>query len=68
MAMTLRIPEELNAKIEELARTRHTSKHALLIEAAERFVSSETKTACVLTLADELLDQYADVMKRLEDA
>lgn len=68
MAMTVRIPEELDAKLEAIARARHTSKHAVIIEAAERFASTETKTSRVLTLADEIIDRYADVMKRLEDA
>ncbi|MEJ1089204.1 ribbon-helix-helix protein, CopG family [Microbacterium sp. Mu-80] len=68
MAMTVRLPEELDAKLEAIARSRHMSKHAVLIEAAERFASTEAKTARVLTLADEITERYADVMKRLEDA
>lgn len=68
MAMTVRIPAELDAKLEEIARARHISKHAVLIEAAERFVSNEAKTARVLTLADEVAERYAKVITRLEDA
>ncbi|OJU39021.1 MAG: hypothetical protein BGN97_12725 [Microbacterium sp. 69-10] len=68
MAMTVRLPEDLDAKIEEIAHARHTSKHAVLIEAAERFANSESKTARVLMIADGIVERYADVMKRLEDA
>ncbi|MBN8424956.1 hypothetical protein JF531_10530 [Microbacterium esteraromaticum] len=68
MAMTVRIPPELDVKLEEIARARHMSKHAVLIEATERFVNSESKTTRVMTLADGIIDRYADVMKRLEDA
>ncbi|WP_433675617.1 ribbon-helix-helix protein, CopG family [Microbacterium gorillae] len=68
MAMTVRLPEDLDAKLTEIARERHTSKHALLIEAAERFASTESKTARVLRLADDIGERYADVIERLADA
>lgn len=68
MAMTVRLPEELDAQLEQIARARHTSKHAILIEAATRFANSETKTDRVLSIADEVAARYADTLKRLEDA
>ena len=68
MAMTLRLPEELDARLEAIARDRHTSKHAVLIEAATRFADTESKTARVLTAIDEIAEQYAETMTRLEDA
>ncbi|MEJ1922809.1 ribbon-helix-helix domain-containing protein [Microbacterium sp. KHB019] len=66
--MNVRLPEDLDARLEAIARARHTSKHAVLIEAAERFVSSESKTSRVLDLVDEIGERYADTIKRLEDA
>lgn len=68
MAMTLRLPEELDAKLEAIARARHTSKHAVLIEAAERFTATESKTTRVLAAIDEIGEHYSDAIKRLEDA
>lgn len=68
MAMTVRLPAELDAKLEEVARARHSSKHAVLIEAAERFVNTESKTDRVLQIIDEISEQYADAIQRLEDA
>lgn len=68
MAMTVRLPEELDAQLEQIARERHTSKHAILIEAATRFANSETKTDRVLSIADEVAERYADTLRRLEDA
>ena len=68
MAMTLRLPEDLDRKLDALAAERHTSKHALLIEAANRFVRSNAKTERVLSAIDEIADEYADTIKRLEDA
>src|SRR5690606_9181653 len=35
MAMNVRLPEELDQRLGELAARRHTSKHALLIQAAD---------------------------------
>ncbi|AXL13492.1 ribbon-helix-helix protein, CopG family [Microbacterium foliorum] len=68
MAMTVRLPEELDAQLEEIARARHISKHAVLIEAATRFANSESKTERVLSIADEVGERYADALTRLEDA
>jgi len=68
MAMTVRLPAELDAKLEQIAASRHTSKHAVLIEAADRFVTDEFKTAMVLAAADRITEQYADAIQRLEDA
>lgn len=68
MAMTVRLPEELDARLDEIARSRHTSKHAILIEAATRFANTETKTERVLSIADEVAARYADTLTRLEDA
>ncbi|WP_336644659.1 ribbon-helix-helix protein, CopG family [Microbacterium sp. USHLN186] len=68
MAMNLRLPAELDAKIEELAARRRTSKHAVIVEAAARFAESESKTDRVLRIADGITERYADVLKRLEDA
>lgn len=68
MAMTVRLPEELDRQLEEIARARHTSKHAILIEAATRFASSESKTERVLRIADEITERYAETITRLEDA
>ncbi|KAA9108425.1 CopG family ribbon-helix-helix protein [Microbacterium rhizomatis] len=68
MAMTLRLPPELDAQLDALAASRHTSKHALLIEAADRFVSGQSKTDRVLSAVDEVGDRYSDALTRLEDA
>ncbi|MGO3148268.1 MAG: ribbon-helix-helix protein, CopG family [Leucobacter sp.] len=68
MAMTLRIPEELDAKLERLAVARHMSKHAVILEAAEKLVSEELKTALVISEADRVMEQYAKTIRRLEDA
>ena len=68
MAMTVRLPPELDAKLERIAAARHTSKHAMLLEAAERLVAEEIKTDMVLEAAERVGEQYAEAIQRLEDA
>lgn len=68
MAMTVRLPAELDARLEKLAAERHTSKHALLIEGASRLVDSEQKIANASAIATGVRDRYADLLQRLEDA
>lgn len=68
MAMTLRLPEDLDRQLEQIADSRHTSKHALIIEATARFAAQNSKTDRVLAAIDEIGIEYADVITRLEDA
>ncbi|KAA0962162.1 MULTISPECIES: ribbon-helix-helix protein, CopG family [Microbacterium] len=68
MAMTVRLPEELDAQLNALAERRHTSKHALLIEAADRFLREEVTTEQAVTIARDVADRYSELMKKLEDA
>lgn len=68
MAMTVRLPAELDAQLEAIARARHISKHAVIIEAAARFANSESKTDRVLSIGEDIAERYAETLKRLEDA
>ncbi|WP_188435173.1 ribbon-helix-helix protein, CopG family [Microbacterium murale] len=68
MAMTVRLPEETDAQLSELAARRHTSKHALLIEAANRFLREEVTTDQAVTIALGVADRYSELLKKLEDA
>lgn len=68
MAMTVRLPEELDAQLEELASRRHTSKHALIVEATAQLVSSESGVERATRTAMGIRTRYADLLRRLEDA
>jgi len=68
MAMTVRLPEDLDAQLGALAERRHTSKHALLIEAADRFLREEVTTEEAVSIALNVADRYSGLLKRLEDA
>ncbi|MFT4213209.1 MAG: ribbon-helix-helix protein, CopG family [Microbacterium sp.] len=68
MAMTLRLPEDLDRRLEELARARGTSKHALVVEGTRMLVDVETKTDVVIEIASGVRSRYAELLKKLEDA
>jgi predicted transcriptional regulator len=68
MAMTLRFPTELDEQLQQLADDQHTSKHALVIRAVEEHIMRELKTKRVLESIDETSRDYAELMRRLEDA
>lgn len=68
MAMTVRLPDELDAQLGELAARRHTSKHALLIEATDRFLREEVTTEQAVSIARGVADRYSELLEKLEDA
>ena len=68
MAMTVRIPAELDAQLQKMADARHTSKHALVVQAVEDSVTRDSRTRLVLESVDETSRDYAEAIKRLEDA
>jgi predicted transcriptional regulator len=68
MAMTIRLPAELDAQLQGIADARHTSKHSLVLHAVGQLVSQETKTERVLASAERTIMRDADVLARLADA
>lgn len=68
MAMTVRLPDDLDNQLEQIARERHVSKHAVILEATARFVASEAKTAKVVSAVDDITERYAEALDRLRDA
>ncbi|WP_229503413.1 CopG family ribbon-helix-helix protein [Nesterenkonia sedimenti] len=68
MAMTLRLPEELDKKIEEIAERRHISKHALIAQSVEQFVREDEERRQVDEAFDYAFERYGKVIERLADA
>ena len=68
MAMTLRLPEDTDQRLEKLAAEKNTSKHALLIEATNAYLSAQDEQHRVDRAVDRVYDQYGKVMDRLADA
>lgn len=68
MAITVRIPDELDARLEEVARQQHTSKSALLLQGATWVVDRFDRRAEVDAGLDFVLTHDAELLTRLEDA
>jgi predicted transcriptional regulator len=66
--MTLRFPTELDAALQKLADARHTSKHALVLQALEDYVINQTKSDQVMASVERTLARDAELLTRLEDA
>ena len=68
MAMTVRFSTELDEQLQKIADARHTSKHALVLQAVEVLVKTETKTDRVMASVERTLIRDAELLARLEDA
>ena len=68
MAMTVRFSPELDKQLQEIADARHTSKHALVLQAVEGLVRTETVEGRVMASVDRTLRRDAELLTRLEDA
>ncbi|MDQ6754872.1 MAG: hypothetical protein M3017_16110 [Actinomycetota bacterium] len=66
--MNLRLPEELNRKLEQLAAEEHTSKSALLLRGAELVLQRHGRSREITAGLDFVMSHDAELLKRLEDA
>ena len=68
MAMTLRLPDDLDRQLEELATAQHSSKQAVVLRAIESHIARELRLNQVIESLDETSRDYAELITRLEDA
>lgn len=68
MALNVRIPEELNRQLDELAAREHVSKHALILQGAELVVRRQARREEIDHGIDFVLSHDAELMTRLSDA
>lgn len=68
MAMTLRLPEELDRALDTIAEAEHMSKHALILSGLEQLARERIEKAILRADFDRLRREEAEVLKRLEDA
>lgn len=68
MAMNLRVPEELDRRLERLALEQHTSKSALLLQGAELVLQRHGRGRDIEEGLDFVMSHDAELLKRLEDA
>ncbi len=67
MAMTLRLPEELDRALDEIADVEHVSKHALVLQGVQLLIARRGRAA-VNEAVDFVLSHDAELLRRLEDA
>lgn len=66
--MNLRIPEDLDARLEAIAEAEHTSKSALLLQGAQLIVERNARRSAVAASLEFVRTHDAALLKRLEDA
>ncbi|WP_188677902.1 ribbon-helix-helix protein, CopG family [Subtercola lobariae] len=66
--MTVRLPQELDRQLDELAAREHMSKHALLLQGAELVVRARSRREDINRGMDFVLQHDAELLRRLEDA
>ncbi|TFC77622.1 ribbon-helix-helix protein, CopG family [Cryobacterium sp. TMS1-20-1] len=66
--MNVRIPEELDRQLEELAAAQHVSKHALLLQGATLIVDRYSRRDEIESGLQFVLSHDAELLQRLEDA
>ncbi len=68
MAMNLRVPEDLDRRLEQLAAEEHTSKSALLLRGAELVLQRHARRREISEGLDFVMSHDAELLTRLEDA
>lgn len=68
MAMNLRVPEDLDRRLDELAAEEHTSKSALLLQGAELVLQRHGRSRDISAGLDFVMSHDAELLTRLEDA
>ncbi len=66
--MTLRLPEELDRELDQLAADRHMSKNALVVEAARQFVARSRREELIERGFQFALSHDREALERLADA
>lgn len=68
MVMSLRVPEDLDRRLEQLAVEEHTSKSALLLQGAELVLQRHHRSRDISAGMDFVMSHDGELLKRLEDA
>ncbi|MDD7835941.1 MULTISPECIES: ribbon-helix-helix protein, CopG family [Paenarthrobacter] len=68
MAINLRVPEDLDRRLEKLAAEKHTTKSALLLQGAELVLQRHASRREIAEGLDFVMSHDAELLIRLEDA
>lgn len=65
MAMTLRLDDELDAKLTTVAEHKRLSKQQVVVQALVEYVAADAHRATVLALAEKAAADYPETLRRL---
>ncbi|MGH3660814.1 MAG: hypothetical protein ACRDT1_15260 [Micromonosporaceae bacterium] len=65
MAMTLRLPEEIDRAARELAAQEHRSLHGFIVNAVDEYIRRHGMDVVVDQIGANLVERYADALDRL---
>jgi Uncharacterized protein encoded in hypervariable junctions of pilus gene clusters len=68
MAMTLRLSDELNARIDTRAKQAGMSKNQLIVQAVEEHLERTENRAALRATVQKVLQRDAELLERLADA
>ena len=68
MAINLRVPEDLDRRLDELAAEEHTSKSALILQGAELVLQRHHRSRDISAGLDFVMSHDSELLTRLEDA
>lgn len=68
MAITVRIPDDLDAALEHVAHREHVSKHALLLQGARMVVDRASRRDDIEAGLAHVMSHDAALLERLADA
>lgn len=68
MALTLRLPEDLDHQLADLAEREHLSKHSLIVESVRRMLEEREHRAMVEEGLAYALEHDAKTLERLADS
>ncbi|MGH3727904.1 MAG: hypothetical protein ACRDTU_04025 [Micromonosporaceae bacterium] len=65
MAMTLRLPEDIDRAARELAAREHRSLHGFVVNAVDEYIRRHGMDVVVDQIGANLAERYADALDRL---
>lgn len=68
MAMNLRLPDDLDARLDELARTTNESKSSLIAHCVRDMLDSAQHQKVLDATFDRIIRERSALLRRLEDA
>lgn len=68
MALTLRLPEDIDHSLTQIAASEKISKHALILESIQTMIDERTHHQLVMEGVDYALTHDAQTLERLADS